>query len=286
MVFQSELLELKLAQTSFFPTAFKAMNRQLCQQDWLQLITSQVSETVESDETANHTNQELSSPMSNHDLHLDHESKVQWFACQLSKRTLRQYLNYIPVPLPLPAGGAHLEALPQDILDRICEYVPYEDLLRLYRLSKRLRATVDPQLAPYHTKLSFVLRAERDFPKHYTCSPPNLGCYMCHRVLPAGLFAIRQTQQALLRPTPLAQQTVVNLRRFCVYCGIRTGCHGRGDSLTMQTGAQCWLCECPQVYPERVPGCRDCRMFCPIVIRRADEAAARDAMYRVWELMK
>ncbi|XXH05697.1 hypothetical protein Hte_012132 [Hypoxylon texense] len=289
-------LQLQLAQNSSFTPDLKPQNEQLYQQEWLQLITNQAIQAIEPKE-------HLPPPSApNQPRNTDYASQAQWFACQLSKRTLRQYLDYIPVPLPLPTGGARLEILPQDVLDRICQHVPYEDLLRLHQQSRTLHARVDPHLAPYPTKLSFVLRAERDFRRHYERTPPNLGCYMCHRVLPAGLFAIRQARQALLRPsfpptvavTGVAGgpqgpqiQTVVNLRRFCIACGVRTGCHGRGDALVSQTGAQYWLCECPRVHPERAPGCGDCRMFCPIVVRRADEAGApRDATYRIWELMK
>ncbi|KAI4863382.1 hypothetical protein F4820DRAFT_471569 [Hypoxylon rubiginosum] len=297
MAFQGEL-QLKLAQTSSLTANLKPKNEQIYQQEWLQLITSQAPQAIDPNKNIYYTKQESPPlPTSNDIRNTDHASQVQWFACQLSKKTLRQYLDRTAMPLPLPTGGARLEILPQDVLDRICRHVPYEDLLRLYQQSRALHRRVDPHLAPYPTKLSLVLRAERDFRKHHArgAAPPNLGCYMCHRVLPPGLFAIRQARQALVvvRP-PVAvavaghrHQTVVNLRRFCVPCGVRTGCHGRGETLVTQTGAQYWLCECPRVHPEQAPGCGGCRMFCPIVVRRADEAgAARDATYRIWELMK
>ncbi|KAI6088055.1 hypothetical protein F4821DRAFT_258224 [Hypoxylon rubiginosum] len=269
MAFQDELVP---AQASPFTADFRRRNEQLVQQEWLQLITSQHSPTIEPTRTIHHhTKRELLPPTPddppntlndlpntpdnlpntpNDPLNTDHERHVQRIACRLSKKTLQQYLNIIPVPLPLPTGSSYLDILPQAIIDQICSNVPYEDLLVLYQQSRLLHRLIDPHLAPYHTKLSFVLRAERDFRQHWTQTPPNLGCYTCARVLPASFFASRQTLHALLRPSPRDPPTTVCLRRFCVHCGIRTGCHGRGDSLVLQTGAQCWLCDCLRVHPE------------------------------------
>ncbi|KAI0837196.1 hypothetical protein F5Y06DRAFT_297983 [Hypoxylon sp. FL0890] len=215
-----------------------------------------------------------------------HESRVQWFSYQLSKKTLRQYLNFIPVPLPLPTDGARLELLPKDVIDHICRYLPYETLIWLSQESKALHRIIDPHLAPYETKLSFVLRAERDFKKHYEKSdPPNLGCYMCFRVLPARVFASNQPLQALLRTPMSEEQPLVNLRRFCIYCGIRSGCHNAGDELNTRTRERFWLCDCLNILSDKTPCCKNCRTLCPLVPRGADEAAAARKLRRsVWNM--
>ncbi|KAI5864837.1 hypothetical protein GGS23DRAFT_595529 [Durotheca rogersii] len=199
---------------------------------------------------------------------LSHAGRVERLAGRLKKGTRRRYLEAI--------GAARLELLPQSVLDRICRHVPYERLLWLYQQSRALRRHVDPHLAPHETKLSFVLRAERDYPQHRLSAPPNLGCYMCHRVLPAALFASNQPLQALLRapfpdpgpgpsprPRPTPPQVVVNLRRFCIRCGIQSGCHLPGDSLITRTGYQFWLCRCFRILDDHVPHCKDCRAVCP-----------------------
>ncbi|KAI1413264.1 hypothetical protein F5Y13DRAFT_189627 [Hypoxylon sp. FL1857] len=204
----------------------------------------------------------------------DHESRVQWFACQLSKKTLRQYLSFIPVPLPLPTSGTRIELLPQDIIDQICRYLPYETLLWLHQQSKALHRAIDPHLAADDTKLSFVLRAERDFKKHYALPSRNLGCYMCYRVLPASVFASNQALQARLRTPASDEQPLVNLRRFCIYCGIRSGCHNAGDELNTRTGGRFWLCDCLNIISDKTASCESCRTLCPLVPRGPREAAA------------
>ncbi|OTB04418.1 hypothetical protein M426DRAFT_11567 [Hypoxylon sp. CI-4A] len=208
-----------------------------------------------------------------------HESRVQWFACQLSKATLRRYLSSVvvvttvarptPMPMPLPRGGARLELLPQDVIDRICSYVPYEDLLRLHQESAALQRVVNPHLASHDSKLSFVLRAERDFPQHRRAR--NLGCYMCFRVLPADFFASNQALQAKLRAAPEDAQVIVNLRRFCIYCGIQSGCHSAGDELNTRGGGRLWLCDCLRVLDGRTPGCKECKALCPLIPRGSDD---------------
>ncbi|KAI0149825.1 hypothetical protein F4776DRAFT_659720 [Hypoxylon sp. NC0597] len=216
-------------------------------------------------------------------LNKPHEELVQWFACQLSKRTLRQYLNPILVPLPLPTDSSFLELLPQDVVDRICRYLPYETLLWLYRQSKTLHRIIDPHLAPDETKLSFVLRAERDFRKHYALNPPNLGCYMCFRVLPSSVFASRQALQALLRTSTSEDQPLVNLRRFCIYCGIRSGCHNPGDDLSTRTGERFWLCDCLNILSDKTPYCKNCKTLCPLIPQGPGQAAAaRKLRGAVW----
>ncbi|KAI1378595.1 hypothetical protein F4677DRAFT_411337 [Hypoxylon crocopeplum] len=278
--------ELKLAQPTLSLANINARNEQYHQQQWLRLISTPSREVVQERENSQHSNQQPPLSLSSQDPSAAHAREVQWFACQLSKGTLRQYLDIIPVLLPLPRGSTRLDLLPQDVLNRICQYVPYENLLWLYQESKTLNQIIDPHLAPYETKISFVLRAERDFPQHYGEKPPSLGCYMCHRVLPPSVFAADQPLQALLQVTPSAQQSVVNLRRFCIPCGIRWGCHGAGDKLSTRTGGRFWLCDCLRVLGDKTPGCKDCRALCPLLTRGPDdEMVSRRSGHRVWRLM-
>ncbi|OWT43378.1 hypothetical protein VFPPC_17459 [Pochonia chlamydosporia 170] len=63
-------------------------------------------------------------------------------------------------------------------------------------VNKPLRKKIDPTKVDYHSKVSFVLKAERDFMKHrpYRSKygdirhPGNRGCYQCFRVLGANHF--------------------------------------------------------------------------------------------------
>ncbi|KAI1103599.1 hypothetical protein F4804DRAFT_309671 [Jackrogersella minutella] len=256
-------------------------NEQPSRRPWMQVISSQNPAAVQD------PRQQQPLPPLAHISNTTHETRVQWFACQLSKGTLRQYLNVITVPLPIPKNATRLELLPQNVINRICQYVPYENLIWLYQQSKALYRIIDPYLAPHETQLSLVLRAERDFIKHYTEKPPNLGCYMwCKRVLPAGVFASNQPLQALLRPSPLDVESVVNLRRFCIYCGIKSGCHNPGDELTTRAGGRFWLCNCLQILSDATSGCKDCRTLCPLTPRGPDKNASTwKSREEIWNIV-
>ncbi|KAI1077406.1 hypothetical protein F5B20DRAFT_274492 [Whalleya microplaca] len=213
---------------------------------------------------AYHSQPQRSPPTPNHGLNVDNVCRAQWLSRQLSMKTLRQYLQVIAVPFPIPKGGTRLELLPQNILNRISQFVPYEQLIWLSQECRALRMLINPQLAPYETKLSFVLRAERDFHKHYDSKPPNQGCYMCCQVLPAGWFASNQALQAFLRNSLSERQPVIHLRRFCIRCGIKSGCHGPGDYLITRTGERLWICDCTQIRSvEQVSNCNVCGAICP-----------------------
>ncbi|KAI0847085.1 hypothetical protein F5Y00DRAFT_125591 [Daldinia vernicosa] len=192
-------------------------------------------------------------------------------ANRFSKRTLRQYLSTIAVPLPLSKGACHLEILPQDIIDQISQYIPYENLIYLSWVSKALNKMVNPRLAPHETKLSFVLRAERDFYRHYSSTPSSLGCFICYKVLPASVFAIDQPLQAEVRSSALGgttTTTVVNLRRFCIGCGIQSGLHKPGDELITRIDSRFWICDCLYTHGERTLVCRGCGVMCYLMPRR------------------
>ncbi|KAI1392699.1 uncharacterized protein F4822DRAFT_138348 [Hypoxylon trugodes] len=271
MAIQSEI---ERHQSSSMTTNYQTKNEQNYQRHWLQLISNQPLET------APIPNQPLLVPVSNLITIPSHEDRVQWFACRLSKRFIHQYLNVMPVQLPLLRGNCHLELLPQDIIDRICRYVPYEDLISLYRLSRTMNQVIDPQLAPHETKLSFVLRAERDFPQHFTKTKvnpnsPRLGCYMCFRVLSGDVFDSDQPVQALLRTSLSDEQVIVNLRRFCIPCGIQSGCHNPGDKLVTRNGGRYWICDCLNVLDDKTAGCKNCRTLCPLSPRGFNASALK-----------
>ncbi|KAI0384073.1 hypothetical protein F5Y04DRAFT_293452 [Hypomontagnella monticulosa] len=267
--------ELELAQSSL-RMDIKAVNEPLLQRQWFQ-TGRQIPKPIQFLKS-DYLDTTPSTP--SQALEQTHENRVQWFACQLSKGTLRQYLNPIAVPLPLPKGNPSLDILPQDIIDRICQYIPYENLLWLYQQSRSLHRIIDPQLAPHETKVSLVIRAERDYPKHYdppASKPVGLGCYMCSRVLPSSVFASNQPRQALLRALPSEEEFVINLRRFCISCGIQFGCHVPGDELNTRTGGRYWLCDCLCVLSDKTPGCGNCRALCPLIPKGEEGMSSRRA---------
>ncbi|KAI1342799.1 hypothetical protein F5Y15DRAFT_428757 [Xylariaceae sp. FL0016] len=189
--------------------------------------------------------------------------------------TSRIYAPDSPLPLPRPFvfapagppltdGDRRMDALPQDVLDRILRHVPYETALFLPAVSRRWRERANPLLAPLETCIAFVLRAERDFAthtpdkattkrqqqqqqqrsnelrqgqgqgtgqlgQHQRYTGWGLGCYTCFRVRPAPYFAVDQPLQALQEDPASGTRAYVFLRRFCIECGVRTGLHKPGD---------------------------------------------------------
>ena len=49
---------------------------------------------------------------------------------------------------------------------------------------------------------------------------------------------------------------LVNLRRFCIDCGVRAGLHAPGDLLYTRSGQRLWLCRCRVVW--ELPACLKC----------------------------
>ncbi|KAI2614871.1 hypothetical protein GGR54DRAFT_321489 [Hypoxylon sp. NC1633] len=258
------------------PTKVDPNNARDCQQQWLQVVFDPSSKTEQRGQCYQGWGQQPPLSSSSHAQIVAHQHRVQQFACQLSNETRYRYLNMIPVPLPLPTVGTRLEFLPRDVLNRICEYVDYEKLIWLYQESRTLNRIIDPQLAPYATKLSFVLQAERYFPQHYGAKPPNLGCYMCSKVLPASFFASNQPLQARLQNKPEEEQSVVNLRRFCIDCGIQCGCHCPGGEINTRTGDRFWLCNCLRMLSDKTTDCMTCGAFSPSAPRRRRERLSLD----------
>ncbi|KAI1489773.1 hypothetical protein F5X96DRAFT_593389 [Biscogniauxia mediterranea] len=192
----------------------------------------------------------------------------------LSPRTWHKYHKSYSRPI----GGCLFEALPKNVMDRICSYVPYEYLLLLRQTSHTIHTLVDPYQAPYHTMIACVLRAERDFAQHRGKAPHNLGCYTCFRVLPAGRFASNQPSQVIVqdRDRDRDREVVVNLRRYCVDCGLRVGYHGPGDFIVRPTGQKSWICRCGDViHWDDASQCAVCKAICPFRSMAAARSHAR-----------
>ncbi|KAI5922045.1 hypothetical protein F4810DRAFT_675235 [Camillea tinctor] len=174
-----------------------------------------------------------------------------------------------------PIRGCLFESLPKSIIDKICSYVPYEYLLLLRRTNHIMLTLIDPYRAPYHTMVSCVLRAERDFSRHHN-SPYNLGCYTCFRVLPASEFASNQPSEVIVREKLTGHETIVNLRRYCIDCGLRVGYHGPGDFLMRPGGQKSWVCRCGDVINwDRASQCDVCKAICPFQSMAAARKNAR-----------
>lgn len=138
-----------------------------------------------------------------------------------------------------------LEALPKEIIDEISRYLPYKTLINMQWSSPVLWKKVDTQLAPYESRVSFVLRAESEFARHqrgyqdrnkgsrerqgrasvtdsngyynfdrHDDDPlnrdfNNSGCYVCFRVLRTSRFEN-------LNKLKLRENVPVDMRRFCI----------------------------------------------------------------------
>ncbi|KAI1502945.1 hypothetical protein F5X99DRAFT_377070 [Biscogniauxia marginata] len=212
-------------------------------------------------------------------------SKVQWLASQLSHQTRQKYQQ----PYSRPMAKFPLESLPKNVIDRICLYVPYEQLLHLSMGSRILLSIVDPYLAPFDTMMSLVLRAERDFAKHVLKegggssqrrekAPYNLGCYVCYRVLPPERFASNQPPKVIVQDDDTGCQSIICLRRYCINCGLRVGYHGPGDYLERPTGERSWICNCGNVIDwNETSNCEVCRAVCPFRSMAAVRSDARRA---------
>ena len=62
----------------------------------------------------------------------------------------------------------NLDSLPAGIQLAIASYLPYETLISLSQVSRSLHDTIKPEtIASYEDKLAFVMRAEKDFAKHF-----------------------------------------------------------------------------------------------------------------------
>lgn len=195
---------------------------------------------------------------------MDFGSSLQLFATKLSKEMSQRYLD---TKYTRPEGKyahqskpkIHIEGLPKNIIDHICSCTPYENLLLLSQTSKKLHHIVDPSLSPYELKISFVLRAERDFVQHYDRMVPNIGCYSCCKVLPVSIFDMNQPLYAAVKPQAFDEERIVALRRFCFYCGVKMGCHKPGDVFTIRALGSCWLCRCIKICGGEMLECEMCK---------------------------
>ena len=161
---------------------------------------------------------------------------------------------------------AILELLPWDVQTGIYAHLDYQSLLCLSQTSHYFRKKVLPEKATLEDKLQFVMRAEKDFPQHRCTEdfPGNFGCYFCFRVLSPSSFAKNQREAVYLdRSLTVIPDDAVDLnayrklqlRRFCVNCGIVYGFHRIGERLTTLDGDTFWLCRCQKVRRDWCWGC-------------------------------
>jgi hypothetical protein len=181
------------------------------------------------------------------------------------RHQMLQYMQARYPPRIHMSGTANnwLDRIPHDTLDRITQYLSYEDRIYLRQQTRALYAAVNPQAAPWTSKVAFVLHAERDFVQHDDKHGRNIGCYTCFTVQPAREFAQNQRTQAFRRDLP--GRPLVNLHRFCIRCGIKEGLHVPGDLLRRKNAEYSWICGClePRDH-DLVPTCGICRRNAPM----------------------
>ncbi|KAF7517373.1 hypothetical protein G7054_g13830 [Neopestalotiopsis clavispora] len=177
----------------------------------------------------------------------------------------------------------------------IAKQLPYETLLVLQTLSRTLRRIIDPQLASEASKLSLVMRAEKDGTHNFCVRPPRqrrgtatdghrhhhhhpddhhhhhqqqrLGCFSCYRVLAMGAFAAEQLARDPFAP---ATAPAPFLRRYCVPCGLARGWHYPGEVIERRDGSTWWVCQCRRAWDKSTTlSCRHCG-----IVARAASAPA------------
>ncbi|ETS81941.1 hypothetical protein PFICI_06943 [Pestalotiopsis fici W106-1] len=172
-------------------------------------------------------------------------------------------------------GKSRLYTLPQEVVNMIARHLPYETLLLLHTLSKTLQRIIDPQLASEASKISLVMRAEKDGTHNFGRRPPprqqmrdtataatwtdmqpRLGCFCCFRVLPVGEFAAEQLARDPFRP---ATAPASFLRRYCVPCGLARQWHYPGEVIERRDASTCWVCQCRRAWDKSTTlSCRYC----------------------------
>lgn len=92
---------------------------------------------------------------------------------------------------------------------RFLLHLDYQDLIALSQVNRQLHKAIDPQIASDEDKFGFVMKAERDFRKHFPKEewgwPGNFACYYCFRVRDPECFDFRST-------------LVCTWRRVCIEC--------------------------------------------------------------------
>ncbi|KAL6891997.1 hypothetical protein GGI43DRAFT_206642 [Trichoderma evansii] len=178
-----------------------------------------------------------------------------------------------------------IERLPPEVQKSVFSYLDYEALIHLSTMNRYFHRTIDPQrMADPTDKAQFIMRAAKDFPQHrpsekgHDYKPGNFECYICFRVRSPEHFDMLQPQSVYVdihgqivrdrEPDPRSDR-LVNLRRFCISCGVDTGIHAPFDCLTTRTGRDLWVCRCRKVWSKPLClRCPDCQGDCPLRPRR------------------
>ncbi|KAK7746085.1 hypothetical protein SLS62_009545 [Diatrype stigma] len=178
-------------------------------------------------------------------------------------------------------------------------YTPYETLFALQRSSPILWKKVKPTLAPEETKISFVLRAESEFPQHQQWSNGGRRSGRSgggsgrnrtrgggggedddddnnaqgqgqerEKTNNYGCFKCYQvlppTQFEALRLPPRGPVRVpVDMRRFCIPCGAGSGIYQPREQIVPMKGPKVWVCDCSAIHEESTYHCPSCRTHCP-----------------------
>lgn len=178
------------------------------------------------------------------------------------------------------ARASIIERLPAEVREIVFSYLDYQSLIFLSMVNRHFHHSVIPhQIASPLDKFSFIMRAAKDFPQHRSSEtrkrhqPGNYECYYCFRVRAPEHFDVLQDTRAYFDPQgrvvsgrcPGPGDKLVELRRFCIECGIRTGLHQPSDCLETKTGQNLWVCNCRIVWqkPDCLR-CPDCSSTCPL----------------------
>ncbi|RYP61810.1 hypothetical protein DL771_009993 [Monosporascus sp. 5C6A] len=131
-------------------------------------------------------------------------------------------------------------------MDNISQHLPYETLLlTLCRVNRHLRKKIDPQLAPYETKVS----------------PPggehmSLGYLNRFRVLPPP--AVRRRRRPPLSPARQHAPLLHPLRRR------RRHPQPPSDSVVVMDDPRAWVCGCLELLRYGTYHCAACHTHCPL----------------------
>jgi len=159
------------------------------------------------------------------------------------------------------------ERLTDEIRQKVFTNLDYQDLISLSKTSRFLNQNVKPQsMASLSSKLAFVRNVENFYKKHFPNvqgpnHPGNFACYICFRVRGPAHFVAEQLRAIFVNdkgqrvPDVTKFQEVggysktsdirpIELRRFCIKCGVKEGFHLPGDLLVTKLKEEFWICQC------------------------------------------